>query len=98
MIAHLKVCPPFPPLPQVEALQFDFLDRDSNAFPETVEGVLESHGTEVAGQVAMEKGNDVCGVGVAYNSFITGLCVYYTRGGHSHRPCTSTSRDWGQDS
>ena len=65
-------------LPQVEALQFDFLDRDSNAFPETVGGVRESHGTSVAGEVAMEKGNDVCGVGVAYNSFITGLCVYYT--------------------
>ena len=64
-------------LPQVEALQFDFLDRDSNAFPETVGGVRESHGTSVAGEVAMEKGNDVCGVGVAYNSFITGLCVWY---------------------
>lgn len=57
----------------MDALQFDFLDRDSNAFPVSIEGIRESHGTNVAGEVAMEKQNGVCGVGVAYNSFITGL-------------------------
>ncbi len=37
-----------------------------------MDGVRDSHGTNVAGTIAMEKGNGVCGVGVAYNSLITG--------------------------
>lgn len=32
----------------------------------------DSHGTFSAGVVGMEKGNKKCGVGVAYNAFITG--------------------------
>ena len=31
-----------------------------------------NHGTSVAGTIAMEKDNRICGVGVAYNAFITG--------------------------
>lgn len=50
----------------------DFVDRDTNPFLEIRKGVRESHGTHCAGVVAMEKGNHKCGVGVAYNSFITG--------------------------
>ena len=56
----------------MRGIQYDFLSRDNDAFPELYEGMRENHGTNVAGEIAMEKGNDVCGVGVAYNSFITG--------------------------
>jgi len=54
-------------------LQNDFLERDGDPFPASIEGVRESHGTSVAGEIGMEKGNDICGIGVAYNSNITGL-------------------------
>ncbi len=53
-------------------MQYDFLDNDRDAFPEVYRNRLESHGTMCAGEVAMEKGNRKCGVGVAYNSNITG--------------------------
>ena len=66
---------------QVQSLQYDFLRRNSFPFPATVDGERESHGTNVAGEVAMEKGNNICGVGVAYNSFITGLVLYRKGGG-----------------
>lgn len=33
---------------------------------------LLSHGTKCAGEVAAEAGNDICGVGVAFNSSIAG--------------------------
>ena len=36
------------------------------------------HGTPVAGIAAMEKGNGVCGVGVAYHSSVSGTFVRYT--------------------
>lgn len=32
-----------------------------------------SHGTKCAGEVAAEAGNDVCGVGIAFNSSIAGV-------------------------
>ena len=57
---------------KVSSIQYDFLEEDDDPFPEDYVGNREGHGTSVAGEVAMEKGNDVCGVGVAYNSFITG--------------------------
>ena len=56
----------------MQDIQYDFLSRDNDAFPEVFEGMLDSHGTNVAGTIAMEKGTGFCGVGVAYNSFITG--------------------------
>ena len=56
----------------MSSTQYDFLEDDDDPFPEDYVGNREEHGTNVAGAVAMEKGNDVCGVGVAYNSFITG--------------------------
>ena len=59
-------------LPQISSLQNDFLDHDADPFPETNKGVRESHGTYSAGVVGMEKGNGKCGVGVAFNAFITG--------------------------
>ena len=45
--------------------------RDS-AFPGETNGERDSHGTSCAGIIAMEKSNEVCGVGVAYESLITG--------------------------
>lgn len=36
--------------------------------------VFFSHGTKCAGEVAAEAGNDICGVGVAFNSSIAGKC------------------------
>lgn len=56
----------------MHSLQYDFLQRDTDPFPEVVDGEREDHGTNVAGEVGMEKGNDICGTGVAFNSFITG--------------------------
>ena len=47
---------------------------NGNAFPGETNGVRDSHGTSCAGIVAMEKSNRVCGVGVAYQSRITGEC------------------------
>ena len=47
---------------------------NDNAFPGETNGERDSHGTSCAGIVAMEKSNRVCGVGVAYQSRITGEC------------------------
>ena len=61
-------------------LQYDFLSRDNDAFPEVADdGSRESHGTNVAGEIAMEKSNNFCGVGVAYNSNITGCSLLLNR-------------------
>ena len=58
---------------QDSSLQLDALDDDGDPFPIINEdGVRESHGTNCAGIVAMTKNNSHCGVGVAYNSQITG--------------------------
>lgn len=38
-------------------------------------GYLPSHGTKCAGIIAMEKNNDKCGVGVAFNAHITGMKI-----------------------
>ena len=48
-----------------------------SAFPQRVDGERESHGTSCAGIIAMEKSNRVCGVGVAYQSSITGKFYMY---------------------
>ena len=43
-----------------------------SAFPNEINGTRDSHGTSCAGIIAMEKSNNVCGVGVAYKSQVTG--------------------------
>jgi len=53
-------------------LQIDVLDGDCDPFPEVYNSELETHGTNTAGVISMQKGNKICGVGVAYNAFITG--------------------------
>ena len=55
---------------QARNLGYDYIDGDNDPLPT---GVLDDHGTAVAGIVGMGKDNDVCGVGVAYGSTITGL-------------------------
>ena len=57
---------------QVASLGYDFADDDSNPFPVELSGQREDHGTSCAGEIAMVKNNGVCGVGVAYQSSITG--------------------------
>ena len=54
---------------QITTLDLNALTGESNAFPQLVN---DSHGTNCAGIIAMEKSNRVCGVGVAYQSSITG--------------------------
>ena len=49
---------------------YDFIDYDNNADPATG---LNDHGTSCAGIVAMVRSNDVCGVGVAYDSNVAGI-------------------------
>lgn len=63
---------------QDSSIQKDYLENDNDAFPISDDsGVRESHGTLCAGEIAMVKNNSVCGVGVAYNSLLTGD-LYYT--------------------
>ena len=48
------------------------MDNDPDPSPATF---FDTHGTQVAGIAAMEKGNGVCGVGVAYHSSLAGTSV-----------------------
>lgn len=57
-------------LNQVVQLGFDYVDDDPDPSPSSS---FEDHGTLVAGVVAMVKGNDVCGVGVAFQSSLSGV-------------------------
>ncbi len=58
---------------QNSSIQADVVDGDGNPFPDVDGfGSRESHGTNCAGEIAMAKSNSHCGVGVAYNSRITG--------------------------
>ena len=65
-------------LPQVKSVQYDALQGDFDPFPEDFDGERESHGTSCAGEITMGKGNGICGVGVAYNSFLTGTVVFFS--------------------
>ncbi len=53
-------------------MDYDYVDDDSNPFPV---GESSDHGTYCAGAIAMVKSNGFCGVGVAYQSTITGMYV-----------------------
>ena len=57
---------------QVSNLGYDYLDNDDSPFPSENNGERDDHGTGCAGEIAMVKNNGVCGVGVAYQSSITG--------------------------
>ena len=53
---------------------FDFIHNDSDPTPDPPESYdhYNTHGTNVAGEIAMIK-NSKCGAGVAFNSSITGM-------------------------
>ena len=57
---------------KISDLDINALNDTDTAFPGEYEGVRDSHGTACAGIIAMEKDNNVCGVGVAYRSSIVG--------------------------
>lgn len=60
-------------------LDYNALDTSSDhAYPEIKNGTRNAHGTNCAGVIAMKKNNDKCGVGIAYESTVTGrlsICV-----------------------
>eukprot|EP00111_Clytia_hemisphaerica_P007554 TCONS_00021941-protein len=51
---------------------YDFVDYDNDPRPRDSDP-NNCHGTKCAGEVAAEAGNDICGVGVAFNSSIAGI-------------------------
>lgn len=55
------------------AISYDFNDDDDDPLPRTVPGIVNSHGTKCAGEVAMAANNGKCGVGVAFNARIGGV-------------------------
>merc|ERR1712045_803621 len=52
---------------------YDFSSNDPFPYPRYTDDWFNSHGTRCAGEVSAAKDNDVCGVGVAYNSMIAGI-------------------------
>jgi proprotein convertase subtilisin/kexin type 5 len=48
---------------------FDYNGHDADPFPNEADPI-NKHGTRCSGQIAMEKDNGVCGIGIAYNSSI----------------------------
>ena len=70
MIIYLQLSRNY--LIQVGNLGYDYVDNDSSPFPAESSGQRDDHGTGCAGEIAMVKNNNVCGVGVAYHSSITG--------------------------
>ena len=51
------------------SLDYDFVEDDADPLPANP---LLNHGTQVAGTIAMGKDDSICGVGVAYQSTVTG--------------------------
>ncbi len=73
ILSIYKICYHNFALYQNSSIQADVADGDGNPFPNADGlGSRESHGTNCAGEIAMAKSNSHCGVGVAYNSQITG--------------------------
>lgn len=52
---------------------YDFSSNDHFPYPRYTDTWFNSHGTRCAGEIAAARDNDVCGVGVAYNSKVAGL-------------------------
>ena len=64
---------------QLQDIDINVMTGEGDAFPgiSSSTGNLSTHGTYCAGIIAMEKNNNKCGVGVAYNSKITGQYIYH---------------------
>jgi len=52
---------------------YDFSSNDPFPYPRYTDDWFNSHGTRCAGEVSAAKDNDICGVGVAYNSMVAGI-------------------------
>uniref|UniRef100_T1JNR2 Neuroendocrine convertase 2 n=1 Tax=Strigamia maritima TaxID=126957 RepID=T1JNR2_STRMM len=52
---------------------YDFSSNDPFPYPRYTDDWFNSHGTRCAGEVAAARDNDVCGVGVAYDSMVAGI-------------------------
>jgi len=52
---------------------YDFSSNDPYPYPRYTDDWFNSHGTRCAGEVAAARDNQVCGVGVAYDSKIAGI-------------------------
>jgi len=52
---------------------YDFSSNDPYPYPRYTDDWFNSHGTRCAGEVAASRDNNVCGVGVAYDSLVAGI-------------------------
>uniref|UniRef100_A0A8C7JCP7 Neuroendocrine convertase 2 n=1 Tax=Oncorhynchus kisutch TaxID=8019 RepID=A0A8C7JCP7_ONCKI len=52
---------------------FDFSSNDPYPYPRYTNDWFNSHGTRCAGEVSAAANNNICGVGVAYNSKVAGI-------------------------
>uniref|UniRef100_A0A8C1GUG5 Neuroendocrine convertase 2 n=1 Tax=Cyprinus carpio TaxID=7962 RepID=A0A8C1GUG5_CYPCA len=52
---------------------FDFSSNDPYPYPRYTDDWFNSHGTRCAGEVSAVSNNNICGVGVAYNSKVAGI-------------------------
>ncbi|TRY81601.1 hypothetical protein DNTS_030998, partial [Danionella cerebrum] len=52
---------------------FDFSSNDPFPYPRYTDDWFNSHGTRCAGEVSAASNNNICGVGVAYNSKVAGI-------------------------
>ncbi|KPP60029.1 hypothetical protein Z043_122001 [Scleropages formosus] len=52
---------------------FDFSSNDPYPYPRYTNNWFNSHGTRCAGEVSAAANNNICGVGVAYNSKVAGI-------------------------
>ncbi|CAM4739986.1 unnamed protein product [Rotaria magnacalcarata] len=55
------------------AASYDFSSNDRYPYPRYTDDWFNSHGTRCAGEVAAARDNNVCGVGVAYDSMVAGI-------------------------
>jgi len=52
---------------------YDFSSNDPYPYPRYTDDWFNSHGTRCAGEVSASRDNNVCGVGVAYDSMVAGI-------------------------
>lgn len=52
---------------------YDFSSNDPFPYPRYTEDWFNSHGTRCAGEIAAARDNNICGVGVAYDSKVAGI-------------------------
>ncbi|CAF1214953.1 unnamed protein product [Rotaria sordida] len=55
------------------AASYDFSSNDQYPYPRYTDDWFNSHGTRCAGEIAAAKDNNICGVGVAYDSMVAGI-------------------------